>query len=87
MSPSALQLAGAALLLARAALAVLDLRQHAATHPRLGTVDHISCHPLGAQAVLQSAAEAARLIGAHACTMRGLQHVLQTARKKHVAST
>ena len=40
------QLAAAAVALARAAVAALDLRAHAATHPRLGTVDHISCHPL-----------------------------------------
>jgi glutamate formiminotransferase len=54
------QLAAAAVGLARAALAALDLRQHAATHPRLGTVDHISCHPLpltaGASAATAGAA-------------------------------
>ena len=54
------QLAAAAVGLARAALAALDLRQHVATHPRLGTVDHISCHPLpllaGESAVVAGAA-------------------------------
>lgn len=28
------------------ALDMIDLRKHHATHPRLGVVDHISCHPL-----------------------------------------
>jgi hypothetical protein len=31
---------------AEAALAAIDLRTHGATHPRLGAVDHISCHPV-----------------------------------------
>jgi glutamate formiminotransferase len=47
---SAEQLALAATLLSRAALELLDFRQHAATHPRLGTVDHMSCHPLAGAA-------------------------------------
>lgn len=42
------QLAAAVVALAQEALQLLDLRQHTATHPRLGTVDHISCHPLTA---------------------------------------
>ena len=67
MSNACVQLAGAAVRLAQAALSVLDLRQHAATHPRLGVVDHISCHPLGAAAQLKAAAEAACLIGAFPC--------------------
>ncbi|KAG2435567.1 hypothetical protein HYH02_011861 [Chlamydomonas schloesseri] len=33
--------------LSRAALQLLDLRQHDASHPRLGVVDHIALHPLG----------------------------------------
>ncbi|EFN58522.1 hypothetical protein CHLNCDRAFT_17265, partial [Chlorella variabilis] len=59
-------LAAAASTLARAALALLDLRQHAATHPRLGCVDHISCHPLptseaGSAAAAAAAADAGEL--------------------------
>ncbi len=42
-----LQLAAAVLSLSRRALQLLDLRQHTATHPRLGAVDHVSVHPLG----------------------------------------
>ena len=57
------QLATAAVQLSRAALTQLDLRQHTATHPRLGVVDHISCNPLGAQAQLSHAADAAQTIG------------------------
>ncbi len=49
--------------LARAALETIDLRSHAASHPRLGVVDHISCHPLGRDAALTAAAETARSIG------------------------
>lgn len=60
-------LSAAAVALARAALAALDLRRHAASHPRLGTVDHISLHPLGsdgrpAAAGMPEAAAAARLV-------------------------
>jgi glutamate formiminotransferase len=29
-----------------AAIKLIDLEQHSAQHPRLGVVDHISCHPL-----------------------------------------
>ena len=59
------QLADAAVTLARHVLAALDFQQHAASHPRLGTVDHISCHPLGpsSAASLQQAAAAAQQIG------------------------
>ncbi|BDA46386.1 probable formimidoyltransferase-cyclodeaminase [Coccomyxa sp. Obi] len=63
-SPGPQQLARTAVHLARAALAAIDLRLHSASHPRLGVVDHISCHPLGTGATLSSATEAARLIGA-----------------------
>ena len=46
--------------LAAHACTELDLRQHRATHPRLGTVDHISWHPLGTgAATLAGAAEMA----------------------------
>jgi glutamate formiminotransferase len=41
----------------------IDLRRHTATHPRLGAVDHISCHPLGPAANLQAAAALAHAIG------------------------
>ena len=49
--------------LARAALALLDLRHHVASHPRLGTVDHISVQPAGPGATLDAAADVARAIG------------------------
>jgi len=55
-------LAECATRVAAAAASLLDLRAHAATHPRLGVVDHISCHPLGAAAV-GSAARVARRVG------------------------
>ena len=48
MGRSPPQLAAAVVALTQEALQLLDLRQHTATHPRLGTVDHISCHPLTA---------------------------------------
>lgn len=68
---SAGELAAATTQLARAALELLDLRQHDASHPRLGVVDHISCHPLvpsstsasEAQAGMQAAASLARAVG------------------------
>ena len=34
-----------ALRLAREGLRLIDFRTHAASHPRLGAVDHVSCHP------------------------------------------
>ncbi|GFR43255.1 hypothetical protein Agub_g4316 [Astrephomene gubernaculifera] len=40
------QLAAAVVRLSHSALLQLDLRTHAASHPRLGAVDHISLHPL-----------------------------------------
>jgi hypothetical protein len=52
----------AAVHLASKALECLDLRRHAATHPRLGVADHISCHPLGGAASLQDAAALATSI-------------------------
>eukprot|EP00775_Hariotina_reticulata_P009143 gene9143-9311_t len=57
------QLAAAVLTVARHSLAQLDLRQHAAKHPRLGVLDHISLHPLGPDASLQLAAQAALVVG------------------------
>lgn len=39
-------LAAAAIRISRLALEILDLSSHEAFHPRLGAVDHISCHAL-----------------------------------------
>ena len=58
------QLASAAVQLARAAIELLDLRQHAASHPRLGVVDHVSLQPAGLDSTLHAAAQVARAIGA-----------------------
>jgi glutamate formiminotransferase len=65
LSRSAGGLAAAATALARAALAAIDLRAHEASHPRLGAVDHISCHPLMPATAegMAAAAQAARAIG------------------------
>ena len=63
LSRSPESLAQTAVTLSLAALAALDLRSHAATHPRLGVVDHISCHPLSSHPDhLLSAASTARSI-------------------------
>ena len=54
----------AAVSLSTAALEAIDLRSHSATHPRLGVVDHISCHPVtSSPAHLDAAASVARSIG------------------------
>ncbi|KAI3436723.1 hypothetical protein D9Q98_006138 [Chlorella vulgaris] len=66
------QLATAATTLARAAMQLLSLQQHSATHPRLGTVDHISCHPLQVGPPPPAAAAAAAT-PASACLREGLQ--------------
>ncbi len=58
------QLTAVAAEVCTAALSALDLRVHAAAHPRLGTVDHLSLHPLGETAALQDAAAVARSLGA-----------------------
>lgn len=58
-----LQLSAAVLSVAAAALSAIDLRSHAADHPRLGVLDHVSLHPLGAEATLQHAAQAAASLG------------------------
>ena len=42
------------------ALELVDLTKHAATHPRLGVVDHVSCHPLMGDDATRDAAVAAR---------------------------
>jgi len=44
--PTHPQLAAAVVNVAEAALSVIDLCKHSATHPRLGAVDHVSCHPV-----------------------------------------
>jgi glutamate formiminotransferase len=50
--------------LSRAALSCIDLREHDATHPRLGVVDHVSCHPLRRESKedMEIAVECARKI-------------------------
>ncbi|KAI9086674.1 hypothetical protein K1719_031268 [Acacia pycnantha] len=45
----------------KAAFDNIDFEMHCGTHPRLGIVDHICCHPL-ANASLDQAAESARLL-------------------------
>jgi hypothetical protein len=61
--PTHHQLAATVAAVAHAALAAIDLRAHSATHPRLGVLDHVSLHPLGPQASLQLAGQAAAAIG------------------------
>ena len=56
-------LGAAATALAERALSLVDLRDHAATHPRCGVVDHISCHAVG-DADASVAVSLARGIGA-----------------------
>lgn len=51
-----------ALALTERALALVDLREHSATHPRCGVVDHISCHAIG-EANHDLAANLARCLG------------------------
>ena len=50
--------------LAERALSLVDLRKHAAKHPRCGVVDHISCHVVG-NADISVAVSLAHGIGAH----------------------
>jgi glutamate formiminotransferase len=57
-----LQLTSAVLSVARCALDMVDMTQHIATHPRLGSVDHVSCHPVGPDATLEAAAQLALAI-------------------------
>ena len=59
-----MQLADAAVTLAREALQLVNLGEQTASHPRVGTVDHISCHPFSSGAHLAAADETAQLIGA-----------------------
>jgi hypothetical protein len=57
-------LGAVATILAERALSLVDLREHAATHPRCGVVDHISCHVVGDTDAGVAVALAHR-IGAH----------------------
>lgn len=68
--PPNLQLASAVVALAEAALGTLDLTKHASTHPRIGVVDHISCHPLTDFAPLHETATLARTIGKPSTTFQ-----------------
>jgi len=47
--------------LAMDALERIDLRMHIGSHPRLGVVDHVSCHPLGS-ATMEDAVHTAHTI-------------------------
>lgn len=57
------QLANTIQALACKALASIVLTAHTAQHPRLGVLDHVSVHPLGSEASLPLAAQAATAIG------------------------
>jgi glutamate formiminotransferase len=57
-----LQLADSILRLSEAALRTIDFRRHEASHPRLGTVDHVSCHPLAPPGVVGVAALLALIV-------------------------
>ena len=57
------QLESATCTIAERAVSLIDLRGHAATHPRLGACDHISVHPLSG--TLEAAAKCARSIGSN----------------------
>lgn len=48
----------------REALLNLDLRSHIASHPRVGTVDHVACNPLG-EATCEEAADVAIRVAQH----------------------
>jgi Formiminotransferase domain, N-terminal subdomain len=50
--------------LATAAACEISLQQHSASHPRLGVVDHISCHPIQPVSDLRTASQVAHDIGA-----------------------
>ena len=65
-----MQLSRAAVELARAALRLLDLRHHSASHPRLGVVDHIAVQPAGGAATLDGAADVARAVGENLGVLR-----------------
>ncbi len=65
-------LVDAALAVSTSALELVDLRGHEATHPRLGVVDHVSCHPLLRDPVTMGAARMARDAIGRALGERGL---------------
>jgi glutamate formiminotransferase len=56
-APRAAPLSAAVVALVGAAFSQLDLRGHAASHPRLGVVDHVSCHPLEPPSTVEAATE------------------------------
>ena len=56
------------------ALELIDLRRHEATHPRLGVVDHVSCHPLVDGDAAMDAARSARGAIGKALEIRAWQH-------------
>jgi hypothetical protein len=86
MCAAAFQLVIAAVQLSKAALSLLDLQEHTATHPRLGVVDHITCNPLGSEAQLSSATEAALSIGTP-FTQQLLSNLLHSSFQKPVGRT
>lgn len=61
-TPSVEPLKQSALALTEQALKTIDLRNHSATHPRCGAVDHISCHAVG-DAPDDLAAQLAKCLG------------------------
>ena len=63
VAASSAPLEAAARALCAAALCRADLRTHAASHPRLGVIDHVAVHPLGC-ATLDAPAALARALGA-----------------------
>ena len=71
-------LGAAATALAERALSLVDLRDHAATHPRCGVVDHISCHAVG-DADASVAVSLARGIGARVGDRLGVPVLLYGA--------
>lgn len=58
-----MQLAATIHAVAQQALQCINLTTHIAQHPRLGVLDHVSLHPLGPEATLSLAAQAAVAIG------------------------
>ncbi len=60
VSSSVEGLVDGALAVSMLALDLVDLRRHSATHPRLGVVDHVACHPLIGDAATMDAARMAR---------------------------
>ncbi|KAK3265890.1 hypothetical protein CYMTET_25456 [Cymbomonas tetramitiformis] len=65
VSPAGPLLCSAVVALVGAALTKIDLQSHEASHPRLGSVDHISCSPLCTSVPIEQAVELAHQIGRH----------------------